>query len=60
MTTSYLSPNTGRRVIAKTNRGEEIYLIDPPRPGEVVADAWAQTGRSMTQAMKQYQSKTTQ
>lgn len=59
MTTSYLSPKAGRRVIARTNKGEAIYLIDPPKAEDVVAGAWKQTGNSMKKAMRRHQSRTT-
>ncbi|EFK55421.1 hypothetical protein HMPREF0291_10679 [Corynebacterium genitalium ATCC 33030] len=58
MTTNYLSPKSGRKVIARTNTGEEIYLIEAPASGEVVREAWKQTGTSMKRAMKRHQSQT--
>ena len=44
-----------RKVIATTNRGEEIYILKPPRSGQFVRRAWNNTGKRIRTSMENFE-----
>lgn len=44
-----------KKVIATTSKGEKIYILNPPKPGQVARRAWSNTGRRIRTSMEKFE-----